>query len=470
MFLRPSCAVPVALALSACAADRAHSSPVNAPTDTDPAEQAANFHARMEAFRHLAPPADDDPSDDAATVWNVPVSGSPARGNPLAAVTVVEFGDFQCGYCARAEKVLAQIGATYGDRIRIVWKDDPLPFHNRALAAAEFAREARAEKGDAGFWAAHDALLGSSSDLGDDAVMVMARAIGVDPARTAAAVGQNRHEASLNDDLELAADLQAMGTPTFFINGRRLVGAQPFETFKAVIDAEVVRAEALLAQGVPPSTLYDTMVKNGRSAPDPRSADLPIPKTAPFRGNPDAKVVIQEFAEFQCPYCSRAEDLIHQIMARYGADVKLVWRDLPLAMHAHAELAAEAASEARQQKGNAGFWVMHDRLLSNQATAGGLERPALETYARQLGLDMVAFDGALDRRTHAAEVTMDAKAATIADINETPTFIVGGYLIEGAQPFAKFKKIIDRVLKEGPAKGTQAAGKGAPTEDGRTGR
>jgi protein-disulfide isomerase len=398
------------------------------------------------------PPEGADPSDDSSTIWNVPVTGNPTRGNPLAAVTLVEFGDFQCGYCVRAEKIVEQIRATYGEKVRFVWKDDPLPFHDRALPAAEFAREARAEKGDPGFWAAHDALLGSGSDLSGDTLEVMARALGLDPARVATAVAQKQYEASLIEDLELADDVQANGTPTFFINGRRLVGAQPFESFKAIIDAEILHAEALVKQGTAPSAVYDAMIRNGRTAPDPRTVDLPVPKTSPFKGNPDAKVVIQEFAEFQCPYCGRAEEPIRQVMARYGADVKLVWRDLPLGMHAHAEIAAEAASEARRQKGNTGFWAMHDRLLANQATPGGLERPALETYAKQVGLDVTAFNDALDRRIHAAEVTMDAKAATSVDIDGTPAFVVGGYVLEGAQPFAKFRKIIERVLKDGPAK------------------
>jgi protein-disulfide isomerase len=342
--------------------------------------KAANLHARMEAFRHMPKAvADADPGeDDTSTVWNVPVSGSPTRGNALAAVTLVEFGDFQCSYCVRAEKIVEQIQKTYGDSVRVVWKDDPLPFHDRALPAAEFAREARAERGDSGFWAAHDALLGSGSDLGDGAFGIMARAFGLDPARVAAAVTHDQYDAGVADDLGVADDVQANGTPTFFINGHRLVGAQPFETFKAVIDAEILHADALVKQGIPRSALYDTMVRNGQTAPDPRTVDLPIPKTAPFKGNPDAKVVIQEFAEFQCPYCGRAEEPIRQILAHYGTDVKLVWRDLPLAMHAHAELAAEAASEARHQKGNLGFWAMHDRLLANQATPGGVERPALE--------------------------------------------------------------------------------------------
>ena len=450
----------MALVLSGCAATQAPHR-TESVAEADPGEQAANLHARMEAFRHMPQPAADiAPSDDASKVWNVPVVGSPARGNPLADVTIVEFGDFQCGYCQRAEKILMQVYATYGDKVRVVWKDVPLPFHDRALPAAELAREARAERGDAAFWSAHDALLASRDDLSDDALGVTARALGLDAARVSAAIAQNRHYATLSDDLELADDVQALGTPTFFINGRRLVGAQPFETFKAVIDAEILHAETLVKQGTARSALYDAMVRNGLSAPDPRTVEVSVPKTAPFKGNPDAKVVIQEFAEFQCPYCARAEEPIRQVMAQYGADVKLVWRDLPLGMHANAELAAEAASEARRQKGNQGFWALHDRLLANQATPGGLERAALETYARQIGLDVAAFNDALDRRVHAAEVTMDAKAARAVDIDGTPAFVVGGYLLEGAQPFTKFKRIIERVLKEGPGK--PAPSKGDP--------
>src|SRR5580698_6838738 len=132
------------------------------------AQVDSNLHARMEAFRHLADgDADPDVAAEASVVWKVPIAGAPVRGSALAPVTIVEFGDFQCGYCARAERTMAQIRATYGDSVRFVWRDDPLPFHDRANAAAELAREARAEQGDAGFWMVHDALLTARVDLGD---------------------------------------------------------------------------------------------------------------------------------------------------------------------------------------------------------------------------------------------------------------------------------------------------------------
>jgi len=412
----------------------------------DPSEQAANLHTRMEAFRHLSDPeAEAEVAEEAAVVWKVPADGAPLLGGALAPVTIVEFGDFQCGFCVRAERTLAQIRASYGDAVRIVWRDDPLPFHERANATAELAREARAEKGDAGFWAAHDALLAARGELSDGALESLSRRLGLDPTRVAAAIAQNRYEDGIDDDLEIADDVGAEGTPTFFINGRRLVGAQPLESWKPIIDSEIAHARALLAKGTAPSALYDTIIQGGRVAPDPRMVKIDPPSGAPFRGDPAGSVVIQEFADFQCPYCARAEEALARVLTRYPSRVKLVWRDLPLSMHVNAELAAEAAVEAKKQKGNLGFWAMHDKLLDHQGAPHALERPALVIYAKEMGLDVGAFEKALDARVHAAEVTIDAKAASAVDIRGTPAFVVGGYVLDGAQPFVRFRKLIRRL-------------------------
>ena len=101
-------------------------------------------------------------------MWKVPVSGSPVRGNVAAPVTIVEFSDFQCPFCKRAEVTIDKVRDTYGDKVRIVWKHDPLPFHPRAEPAAELALEARAKGGDAAFYRAHDKLFDSSPKLEDD--------------------------------------------------------------------------------------------------------------------------------------------------------------------------------------------------------------------------------------------------------------------------------------------------------------
>src|SRR6185437_5424175 len=102
-------------------------------------------------------PAPNPPVDD-RVIHAVAVGTSPVRGKPTAPVTIVELAEFQCPFCARVEKTLAAIAAKYGDDVRIVWKNNPLPFHPRAEPAAELVMEARAQKGDKGFWAAHDLL------------------------------------------------------------------------------------------------------------------------------------------------------------------------------------------------------------------------------------------------------------------------------------------------------------------------
>src|SRR5208282_1395734 len=139
----------------------------------------------------------------------------------------------------------------YGDKLRIVWKNEPLPFHPRAEPAAEVALEARAEKGDKGFWDVHDRLFASQPKLEDADLEKVATDAGLDLAKVRDAMKNHKYKAIIDSDADLGDDMQASGTPHFFVNGRRLVGAQPFDKFKAIIDEEVTKAGALVAKGTP---------------------------------------------------------------------------------------------------------------------------------------------------------------------------------------------------------------------------
>lgn len=166
---------------------------------------------------------------------------------------------------------------------------------------------------------------------------------------------------------------------------------------------------------------------------------------APFKGAANAKVTIVELADFQCPFCKRVEVDLASVLLQYSGKVKLVWLDKPLPMHQDAQLAAEAAQEALRQKGNTGFWSMHDKLFANQAN---LKRDDLERYASDLGLDGLRFATALDERTHRATVEASSRMADDAHISGTPTFVINGYLVSGAQPARKFRRVIDLALSE----------------------
>jgi protein-disulfide isomerase len=399
-----------------------------------------------------APAADEEEGEkeDTKTVFKVPVVGSPATwaGPDKALVTIVEFSDFQCPYCKRVEDSLKKIHDNYGDKVRLVWKNEPLPFHPRAIPAAQLAMEARAEKGDKGFWDAHHKLFDLQPKLEDADLEGAAKDLGLNVDKVKEAMKTQKYKKEIDADADMGDDLQASGTPHFFINGRRLVGAQPYEKFQKIIDEEITKAKDLLSKGTPQKDLYETMIKDGKGAPEAEKKPMPSVAGAPARGNKNAKVTIVEFSDFQCPFCSRAEDAVNDVMKNYGDKVNFVWRNLPLPMHPDAPLASQAAMEAFKQKGPDAFWKMHDLLYQNQKTPDGLKREALDKYAQQLNLDMGKWKTALDNQTHKAEVDADAKMGNDIGISGTPAFVINGYFISGAQPYPKFRKLIEKALAE----------------------
>jgi protein-disulfide isomerase len=167
-------------------------------------------------------------------------------------------------------------------------------------------------------------------------------------------------------------------------------------------------------------------------------------------------VVMEIFSDFQCPFYGKVEPTVAQVEKAYGDKIKMVWRHKPLPMHADAPLASEAAQEIYKEKGREAFWKFHDVLFSKQGTPDGLKRPALESYAEQAGADMTKFRQALDSNSNKAFVESESKVADAAGINGTPAFVIGsvdkgqinGYFINGAQAFGKFKKVIEKALKE----------------------
>jgi protein-disulfide isomerase len=409
--------------------------------------------ARDNRAQLAADQGDDEDAADSKSVYKVPIGKSPARGSPTALVTLIEFADYQCPFCVRVEPTIKELRDEYGDKLRVVFKDLPLAFHEHAEAAAEAALEVRAERGDAAFWSMHDELLASAADLDDASLVKLGGRFGARPDAVKAAIANHTHHKSIDEDFDLADDIEANGTPHFFINGRRLVGTQPKEKFEAIIEEEIHKSQGLLDAGTKPERLYDELVRDGKGAAPPEKKPLPTPLPArdPVRGNLDAPVTLHEWSDFQCPFCKRAVPTIERVIREYGPKVKLVWHDLPLAMHADAPLAARAAREALAQKGQPGFWAMHDRIFDHQPQ---MKRSELDGYARGLGLDMTKWNAALDGDAHQGEVDADKDAADGMSINGTPAFVIvpkgaqAGYFVGGAQPYAKFRKLIDRALAE----------------------
>jgi protein-disulfide isomerase len=415
------------------------------------------------------PPPPPQRTEDPAAVYDVPIGLSPTQGPDTALVTVVTFSDFQCPFCSRVAPTLRSLRRRYGNELRLVWRDAPLPFHDRARPAAEAAREAFAQQGSQGFWRFHDALFEHQQSLGDADLERYAQAQGLDMARFRRAMADHTHAAAVDANLAAAQRVEANGTPHFFINGRRLVGAQPEEAFVQRIDEAMARARALLATpGTTRQNLYARTIANGATgtvylpggaapaagaAPaddEDRVYTLRRNPRAPSRGPANAPVVIEYFSDFQCPFCGRVRPTLDAVLQRNAGRVRLVWRDYPLPFHDHAMLAAEAAREALAQRGAAGFWRFYDALFENQQH---IERADLERYAQAQGLDMPRFRRALDGHTHQAAIRDDMAAAdaTGAQIG-TPAFFVNGRFFAGALPEEEFQRRIDRAAAAAPAR------------------
>jgi protein-disulfide isomerase len=172
---------------------------------------------------------------------SVELEQAPIRGNPDAPVTVVEFSDFQCPFCVHARPAVERVRAAYGDKVRWVFRHFPLDFHPQALKAGE----ATACAGDQGkFWEMHDRLWQANGRLEVSALKKAAAEIGLDSARFDECLDSGRHTEAVRGDLGAGAGWGVNGTPAFFVNGRPLVGAQPFEAFQQVIDDELERIQS----------------------------------------------------------------------------------------------------------------------------------------------------------------------------------------------------------------------------------
>jgi protein-disulfide isomerase len=170
----------------------------------------------------------------------VATAGRPERGNPKAPVTIVEFSDYECPFCKRGEDSVQKVVDTYGDKVRVVFRDYPLPFHPHARPAAEAAACANAQ---GKFWEYNKKLFANQSALGDDQLKAYAKELGLDTAKFDECFAKKTFSAAIDKDLADGVAAGVNGTPAFFINGRTLSGAQPFEKFKEVIDEELAAAK-----------------------------------------------------------------------------------------------------------------------------------------------------------------------------------------------------------------------------------
>jgi len=174
---------------------------------------------------------------------------------------------------------------------------------------------------------------------------------------------------------------------------------------------------------------------------EPPRVEVAIADGTPARGPVDAPIVMIEYTDFQCPFCTRIQPTLDALMKRYDGQIRHVFKNLPLPMHAEAQLAG-AASLCAQDQGK--FWEYRDWLFTNQRT---LSRDSMVAQAGEFGMDVEVFTACIDKGTYLTVVRADMAEANGFGITGTPGFLINGRVLTGAQPIEDFEAIIDSELK-----------------------
>ncbi len=201
-----------------------------------------NVKAQLETLKGSASVITEEAGSDGeikqVTRYDIEEDGDPSIGPADAPITIIEFSDYQCPYCQRwHEQVWPKLLETFPDEIRLVYRDFPLYSIHAEAAPAAAAANCAAEQ-DA-YWQFHDLLFDGGLELGRETYLSYAGDLGLNLTDFETCLNDNRYESEVTADYEYALGLGIQSTPTFFINGIALVGAQPFEVFQEVIELEL---------------------------------------------------------------------------------------------------------------------------------------------------------------------------------------------------------------------------------------
>jgi protein-disulfide isomerase len=286
-----------------------------------------HFYLSTAALLLLAAPQIAAPqASDPCCQVNPPATAKPTqpvptvRGSDKAPITILVFSDFESFPCARSASVIDGLLQQTRD-VRVIFKHAPAASNPNAMLAHEASLAAGAQ---GKFWEMHNLLFENQTKLTRADLLVYAKSLGLDLAAFQHALDNHTYRPIVERDLAEAAGLGVTTTPTFFVNGRRLVGPQGYASLGAVI-------ESLLA-GVPP----DKRVQAELVAAGPaQQIDL---RSAPTRGPATAPISLVEFSDFECPFCAITAPVVRQLLLAYPSQLRFAFKHYPLPMHKESPL------------------------------------------------------------------------------------------------------------------------------------
>jgi len=344
-------------------------------------------------------------------------------GNSRAPVKVIEFFDYQCPFCARTIPALEEALQHYPGKVQLILRNMPLSIHPDSMLAHQAALAA-GEQGK--FWEMHALLFAHQRELKLNNLMEYARQLKLDLSLFEQRLKSGYYRTAIEQDMAAADGMAINGTPTFLINGQKLVGAQTAERLMAAIETALDPKKAqIVAQSEPRVPNFDL-------------------SHAPTLGNPDAPITIVEFSDLQCPFCARVAPTLQELMKQYPDSVKWVFKNFPLDFHKDSPLAHRAILAAGEQ---GKFWEMHDLVMANQQA---IKAEDLMAKAHSLNLDMARFTADLESGKIKQWMEADRREGTQANVTGTPTFFINGKEYSGALQLNQFKAVIEKEMAKAP--------------------
>lgn len=347
-------------------------------------------------------------------------SAAAVRGAASAPVTIVEFSDFQCPFCRRTVQPLEQLLAERPKDVRLVFRAFPLDFHQYSRLAHEAALAAGVQ---GKFWQMHDLLFANQDRLDRADLLRYAAELKLDLPAFESALDSHTFAGAVAADRALGAEYGVDGTPTLFINGKRLGGARSLVELEQVVDEQ-----ARVARG---SAAEEAVVTQ---PPAPQDTDFLVsgPESAPVR--------VAWYTDVRSPLAQRTAALVRAMVQAYPGQLRVEYKTMQLANHPDAELANRALLAAgAQQK----FWLIFDAIASTESP---LDRDALVAKATALGLDSAAFQAALDAAPVSESIERDQAEEARRAILGSPAIFIGAVRIDGLQPERTYRAAIDAAI------------------------
>ncbi len=379
----------------------------------------------------------------------------PRKGPENAKIKILQFSDFQCPFCNRVESTLTRLMNDYPNDVAIYFVQYPLDFHKDAESAAKASYAALLQ---GKFWEMHDKLYMNA--MSDDIFVQLAQELDLDITRFNADRNSVAAQNYVDTCKSAAVTFGLNGTPSFLINGTSLIGAQPYEAFKKVVDNEIERYENLAknnkGNNLNVDLLYQQLVADApkqaeeakkqenavKNQPDKLSKYYIETGKSPVKGNDKAPVTIVVYTDFECPFCQKARDTINDLMTKNPNQIRLVFKHFPLPFHNNALLAHKAAEAAKIQ---GKFWQYYEILYDNRQA---LTRDDLILYANTLNLDEDQFIADMDSNKVAQIIENDIEYGSAMNVTGTPIFFINGKVLVGAQPLESFQDAVNNALEQ----------------------